>query len=208
MAAGMAVGFLGGTILGVFLHGNLFASTVYAILIGLTIGFITGIPVGLPALIDGMLSGMMGGMMGAMLGDMVAMSRPDEIMTIMGLIVTMILLLVLYTTEDIIRKQSGQAIFSFLRYPFYLNINCCSLLWVTLLSIRAIWHFSLNFCLTRNMPYKTRIFRACFRYAFNNFALIATMTVLRLISTAPTAGLRMIPTGARTPAASGIATML
>lgn len=39
-------------------------------------------------------------------------------------------------------------------------------------------------------------------------ALTATTTVERLIRTAPTAGLRTTPQGARTPAASGIATML
>ena len=39
-------------------------------------------------------------------------------------------------------------------------------------------------------------------------ALIATMIVLSDMSTAPTAGERTIPHGARTPAASGMATML
>lgn len=39
-------------------------------------------------------------------------------------------------------------------------------------------------------------------------ALTATMTVDRLMRTAPTAGLSRMPTGARTPAASGMATML
>src|SRR5699024_8066629 len=45
-------------------------------------------------------------------------------------------------------------------------------------------------------------------YALNNFALIATIIVLRLIKTAPTAGLRIIPIGAKTPAANGIAKIL
>lgn len=120
MAVGMAAGILGGTILGVILHGNLFESTIYAVLIGLTIGFIAGIPVGLPAVIDGMLSGTMGGMMGAMLGDMIAMTRPNDIISIMALLVTFILLLVLYTAEDFIRKYSGQSVFSFFKYPFFI----------------------------------------------------------------------------------------
>src|SRR5699024_12627663 len=38
-----------------------------------------------------------------------------------------------------------------------------------------------------------------FAYAFNNLALIATMIVLILINTAPTAGLSTILIGARTP---------
>src|SRR5699024_936246 len=45
-------------------------------------------------------------------------------------------------------------------------------------------------------------------YIFNNFALIATMMVLKLIKIAPTAGLKPMPTGASIPAASGIAIML
>src|SRR5699024_12606213 len=45
-------------------------------------------------------------------------------------------------------------------------------------------------------------------YIFNNFALIATMMVLKLIKIAPTAGLKTMPTGASIPAASGIAIML
>ncbi|WP_164669302.1 hypothetical protein [Virgibacillus doumboii] len=118
MSTGMAMGILMGTILGVVFQDNLFESTIYAILIGLAIGFITGVPVGLPAVIDGILSGIMGGMMGAMLGDMIAMTRPDEIVKILALIVTMVLLLVLYTTEDIIRKQSGRDTFTIFRYPF------------------------------------------------------------------------------------------
>src|SRR5699024_11490986 len=47
-----------------------------------------------------------------------------------------------------------------------------------------------------------------FLHAFNNFAFIATTIVLKLINTAPTAGLNTMPTGAKTPAASGIAKML
>ncbi|KAB8139125.1 hypothetical protein F9U64_01650 [Gracilibacillus oryzae] len=120
MSLGMSVGILMGTILGVLLHGNLFESTIYSIMIGLIVGFIAGIPVGLPAIIDGMLSGLMGGMMGAMLGDMVAMSKPNAIINIMAIIVTMILFLVLYATEDSIRKKSNQDIFSFFKHPFLL----------------------------------------------------------------------------------------
>src|SRR5699024_4035236 len=45
-------------------------------------------------------------------------------------------------------------------------------------------------------------------HAFNNFALIATMIVLKLINTAPTAGLKTIPIGASAPAASGMARIL
>src|SRR5690625_5568146 len=45
-------------------------------------------------------------------------------------------------------------------------------------------------------------------YAFNNFALIATIIVLKLIKTAPTAGLKIIPIGAKIPAANGIAKIL
>src|SRR5699024_1235240 len=45
-------------------------------------------------------------------------------------------------------------------------------------------------------------------YAFNNLAFIATIIVLKLINTAPTAGLRIMPMGASTPAASGMATIL
>src|SRR5699024_4667790 len=45
-------------------------------------------------------------------------------------------------------------------------------------------------------------------YAFNNFALMATIIVLKLIKIAPTAGLKIIPIGANTPAANGIATIL
>src|SRR5699024_11586514 len=45
-------------------------------------------------------------------------------------------------------------------------------------------------------------------YAFKSLALIATISVLKLINTAPTAGLNTIPIGAKTPAASGIAKML
>lgn len=43
---------------------------------------------------------------------------------------------------------------------------------------------------------------------FSNWALIATMTVLADMSTAPAAGVSRIPHAARTPAASGIATIL
>lgn len=120
MSVAMMVGILMGTILGVFNQGDLFTSTIYSILIGLIVGFIAGMPVGLPAIIDGMISGLMGGMMGAMLGDMLAMVKPDTIIKIMALIVTMVLLLVLYTAEDMIRKKSGQYIFSFFKYPFVL----------------------------------------------------------------------------------------
>ena len=42
----------------------------------------------------------------------------------------------------------------------------------------------------------------------NNWALSATMMVDRLINTAPTAGARTNPIGARTPAANGTATTL
>lgn len=42
----------------------------------------------------------------------------------------------------------------------------------------------------------------------SSWAFTATMMVLKDISTAPTAGVRMMPHGASTPAASGIATML
>lgn len=42
----------------------------------------------------------------------------------------------------------------------------------------------------------------------SNCALIATMIVLKLIKMAPTAGLKMIPQGAKTPAAKGMAKML
>src|SRR5699024_8434987 len=45
-------------------------------------------------------------------------------------------------------------------------------------------------------------------YAFNNFALMATIIVLKLIKIAPTAGLKIIPNGANTPPANGIATIL
>lgn len=45
-------------------------------------------------------------------------------------------------------------------------------------------------------------------YAFNSFALMATMMVLKLINTAPTAGLTIIPHGAKTPAANGMANIL
>src|SRR5690625_1956749 len=45
-------------------------------------------------------------------------------------------------------------------------------------------------------------------YALNNFALIATIIVLKLIKTAPTAGLKIIPIGAKIPAANGMAKML
>src|SRR5699024_2725230 len=45
-------------------------------------------------------------------------------------------------------------------------------------------------------------------YAFNNFALIATIIVLKLIKMAPTAGLKTIPIGANTPAANGMTTIL
>ncbi|MFD1038239.1 hypothetical protein ACFQ3N_07425 [Virgibacillus byunsanensis] len=120
MALGMTTGILIGTILGVVLHGNLFESTVYSIIIGFTIGFIAGIPFGLLAVIDGTLSGLMGGMMGAMLGEMVAMSNPDAMIRILSLIVTMTLLLVLYTADNSIRKESNKSIFPFLNYPFWL----------------------------------------------------------------------------------------
>lgn len=43
---------------------------------------------------------------------------------------------------------------------------------------------------------------------FKNLALIATITVLSDISTAPMAGLRMMPQANSTPAASGMATTL
>lgn len=120
MSLGMSVGILMGTILGVIFHGDLFGSTTYSILIGLAVGFIAGIPLGLPSVIDGILSGVMGGMMGAMLGDMVAMTRPNAIINIMAILVTMILILVLYTAEDSIRKQANQDIFSFFKHPFFL----------------------------------------------------------------------------------------
>jgi len=45
-------------------------------------------------------------------------------------------------------------------------------------------------------------------YTFKSFALIATIIVLKLIKIAPTAGMSMIPIGANTPAANGIAAML
>ena len=120
MSVGMTAGILMGTILGVFLQGNLFESTLYGILIGLTAGFLAGLPVGLPAVIDGMLSGLMGGMMGAMLGDMLAATRPDAIIKIVGLIVTMILLLVLYMSENLIQKQFNPANFFVLKHPYLL----------------------------------------------------------------------------------------
>ncbi|MBU8791343.1 MULTISPECIES: hypothetical protein [Bacillaceae] len=59
-------------------------------------------------------------MMGAMLGDMVAMTRPNAIINIMALMITMILLLVLYTAEESIRKQANQETFSFFKHPFLL----------------------------------------------------------------------------------------
>ncbi|MGP4108734.1 hypothetical protein [Virgibacillus sp. L01] len=120
MSVAMMVGILMGTILGVFNQGDLFGSTIYSVLLSLLVGFIAGLPVGLPAVIDGMISGLMGGMMGAMLGDMLGMARPDTTIKIMALIVTMILLLVLYTAEDQIRKKSGQTVYSFFKYPFAL----------------------------------------------------------------------------------------
>jgi len=118
MSLGMSAGILMGTILGVIYHGDLFKSTIYAILIGLVVGFLAGLPIGLPAVIDGILSGLMGGMMGAMLGDMVAMTRPNAIINIIAVMITMILLLVLYTAEESIRKQANQQILSFFKYPF------------------------------------------------------------------------------------------
>src|SRR5699024_8563644 len=45
-------------------------------------------------------------------------------------------------------------------------------------------------------------------YASHNFTLIDTIIVLKLIKTAPTAGLKTIPIGAKTPAANGMAKML
>src|SRR5699024_2463464 len=48
----------------------------------------------------------------------------------------------------------------------------------------------------------------CLFYAFRRFALIATIIVLKLINTAPTAGLNTIPIGAKAPAASGMAKTL
>lgn len=45
-------------------------------------------------------------------------------------------------------------------------------------------------------------------HALNNLALIATIMVLKLMKTAPIAGLITIPQGAKTPAANGIAKML
>ncbi|GGK02049.1 hypothetical protein GCM10007063_25370 [Lentibacillus kapialis] len=120
MSIGMTTGILMGTILGVFLQGNLFESTLYGILIGLTVGFLAGLPIGLPAIIDGMLSGLMGGMMGAMLGDMVAATRPDAIIKIVGLIATMTLLLVLYMSENLIQKQSDPVNFFVLKHPYLL----------------------------------------------------------------------------------------
>lgn len=122
MSFGMAVGILIGTILGVVLQGNFFESTMYSITIGLSVGFLVGLPIGLPAVIDGMLSGIMGGMMGAMLGEMVALTKPDATIKILSFIVTMILLLILYTAEDGVRKQSNKPTFSFFRYPFLLII--------------------------------------------------------------------------------------
>ncbi|TRM11503.1 hypothetical protein FH966_07230 [Lentibacillus cibarius] len=74
--------------------------------------------IGLPAVIDGMLSGLMGAMMGAMLGDMLAITRPDSIIKIVALIVTMMLLLVLYMTEDLVRKQSSAATVFVLKHPY------------------------------------------------------------------------------------------
>lgn len=118
MSLGMSAGILMGTILGVIYHGDLFKSTIYVILIGLVVGFLAGLPIGLPAVIDGILSGLMGGMMGAMLGDMVAMTRPNAIINIIAVLITMVLLLVLYAAEESIRKQANHQILSFFKYPF------------------------------------------------------------------------------------------
>src|SRR5699024_2474271 len=51
-------------------------------------------------------------------------------------------------------------------------------------------------------------FSLSLNYSSNNFALIATIIVLKLIKIAPTAGLNTIPIGANTPAASGIENIL
>src|SRR5699024_6257009 len=114
----LSAGNLLGTILGVINHGDLFKSTIYAIIIGLIVWFLAGLPVCLPAVIDGILSGLMGGMMGAMLGDMVAITRPNAIINIIAVLITMVLLLVLYAAEESIRKQASQQILSFFKYPF------------------------------------------------------------------------------------------
>lgn len=122
MSLGMSVGILMGTILGIALQGNFFESTMYSIIIGLSVGFLAGLPIGLPAVIDGMLSGLMGGMMGAMLGEMMSATKPDATIKLLSFIVTMILLLILHTAENVVRKQSNKPIFFFLKYPFLLII--------------------------------------------------------------------------------------
>src|SRR5699024_12716473 len=118
MSLGMLARILMVTILVVNFHGYLFKSTIYAIIIGFVVGFLAGLPIGLSAVIDGILSGLMGGMMGAMLGDMVAMTRPNAIINIIAVLITMVLLLVLYAAEESIRKQASQQILSFFKYPF------------------------------------------------------------------------------------------
>src|SRR5699024_10765473 len=99
-------------------HGDLFKSTIYAIIIGLIVGFLAGLPIGLPAVIDGILSGLMGGMMGAMLGDMVAITRPNAIIDLIAVLITMVFLVVLYAAEESMRNQASQQILSFFKYLF------------------------------------------------------------------------------------------
>ncbi|WP_235182926.1 hypothetical protein [Gracilibacillus boraciitolerans] len=51
---------------------------------------------------------------------MVAMTKPNAIINIIAFMITMILVLVLYSAEDSIRKQANQAIFSFFKHPYLL----------------------------------------------------------------------------------------
>jgi hypothetical protein len=74
------------------------------------------------------------------------------------------------------------------------------------------WSFEINTFTSLGVFVKNKIIcgrenRKCYSI-FNNFELMATMTVLADINTAPIAGLRIIPIPANIPAANGIAIAL
>lgn len=108
MAQGMTIGLGAGTLLVIWLPGEIFHATIFGMLIGGMIGAISGIPIGMIATLDGLLSGIMAGMMGPMFMVMVPTAYAESALKIIAVLCSGALFLLLLMLQSEVKAEHSQ----------------------------------------------------------------------------------------------------
>ncbi|MGG2196850.1 cupredoxin domain-containing protein [Paenibacillus validus] len=117
MVQGMTIGLGVGTLLVIWLPGEIFHATIISMLIGGIIGTVSGIPISIMAILDGLLSGIMGGMMGTMFMVMIPTSYTIAAIKIMSVLCTGVLFLLFLMLQGEIKLEHLQKRSSLLSKP-------------------------------------------------------------------------------------------